>query len=208
MSQALANIPPSLLTNTPSEFKQLLFILAWLHSFIIERLRYIPTDISKFYAFNDSDFHNAINTTKDWIVLQSKGRLNINPTFIPWQSISSLLKDTLYGGKIDVQSDQLYINTLIDTFFCEKIFERDFELVAESVDCASVVFPVCEGERMDGYVKWVSMLPDNQPPQWLGLSSEADKSLQVSKGMFYCKGCLIFSAEGVEEYGNVQGCDV
>lgn len=59
VSESLDSIPQTLLQKAPVERSRLYFLLSWLHSIILERLRYPGIGWSQVYDFNDSDFESA-----------------------------------------------------------------------------------------------------------------------------------------------------
>lgn len=99
--ESLTSIGPERIDSTssgPSERFRLYFNLAWLHSVLVERLRYAPVGFSKTYEFNDSDAESALNTIDAWMQIVGKGRSNVDPEKIPFAALRSLLKQAVYGG--------------------------------------------------------------------------------------------------------------
>lgn len=180
MKQLITSIPTDI-QKAPIEFTTLAIVMAWLHAVIQERLRYFPTGFSKFYEFNDADFQIALKVIKEWMILKAEGRSNISPSKIPWTAIKYLVKDTIYGGKVDVESDQHIIDSLVDKYLVEGIYSRNFVLVSKDGNSNEIQLP--ESKDMHGYQNWLRGMLDQQTPHWIGLSKDADKELQIQKGM-------------------------
>ncbi|KAI8810266.1 dynein heavy chain [Cladochytrium replicatum] len=187
LQETLRSIPASRLIKGPNERIRLYFLLAWLHSIVQERLRYVPLGWTKFYEFNDSDHDMAIVTIDNWVDNIAQGRNNISPDKIPWGAIKTLVKETIYGGKIDSDVDQSLLNSFVDRLFSPASFDLGFALVDESSskdeDGASSKLLVPDCIKMEQFLEWVGKLPDRQPPSWLGLPNNAEKVLLASRGV-------------------------
>ncbi|KAI8974487.1 dynein heavy chain [Pilobolus umbonatus] len=181
LQESLRSIPPSRLNRGPTERARLYFMLAWLHAVVQERLRYVPLGWTKVYEFNDSDQDSALNTIDKWLDSASGGRANISPEKIPWDAIRSLLKQSIYGGRIDNEYDQRLLDSFVNTLFKPECYDIDFEVVKScGEDEKSVVVP--DGTKMEHFLEWVNKLPDREPPTWLGLPGNAERVLLTLKG--------------------------
>jgi dynein heavy chain 1, cytosolic len=101
---SLQGLSPSQVSSGPSEKGRLLFLLAYLHAVLVERLRFCPLGFSKVYEFNESDFDAGSRTIEIWVDSVARGRANVDPANIPFEAIRTTLKETCYGGKIDNES--------------------------------------------------------------------------------------------------------
>lgn len=181
LQESLRSIPPSRLSRGPTERARLYFMLAWLHAVVQERLRYVPLGWTKVYEFNDSDQDCAFNTIDKWLDTASGGRANISPEKIPWDAIRSLLKQSIYGGRIDNEYDQRLLDSFVNNLFTPECYDIDFQLVKGSGEHEkSIVVP--DGTKMEQFLEWVNKLPDREPPTWLGLPSNAERVLLTLKG--------------------------
>ncbi|CEG69843.1 Putative Dynein heavy chain [Rhizopus microsporus] len=180
LQESLRSIPPSRLSRGPTERARLYFMLAWLHAVVQERLRYVPLGWTKVYEFNDSDQDSAFNTIDKWLDSASAGRANISPEKIPWDAIRSLLKQSIYGGRIDNEYDQRLLDSFVNTWFKPECFDIDFEVVKGGESQKGLTAP--DGIKMDQFLDWVNKLPDREPPTWLGLPSNAERVLLTLKG--------------------------
>lgn len=121
-------LTPARSEKAPVERCRLHFLLSWFHAVIQERLRFTPIGWSKSYEFNESDQRCALDAVDEWVTRVAKDRTNIDPAKIPWDAIQTLLKETVYGGKIDNEFDQKILNSLVEYLFTPQSFESNFEL--------------------------------------------------------------------------------
>jgi len=173
LQETLRSIATNHSFEGPAERSRLHFLLAWLHAVVQERLRYAPLGWTKTYEFNDSDQESALDTIDFWINEVSQGRSNIAPNLIPWDAIRTLIKETVYGGKIDNEFDQYLLDSFVNYLFTPKSYELDFPLV-KFEDGTSLTIP--EGTKVEQFMEWVNKLPEQQPT-WLALPSHAEKLL-------------------------------
>jgi dynein heavy chain 1 len=179
---SLKNIPNARLAQGPTEKIRLYFLLAWFHAVIQERLRYVPLGWSKAYDFNDSDMDSAFKTIDQWLQPVAKGRANIDPASIPWDAVKTLIKQSVYGGRIDSDFDQRVLDAFVDMLFTSKAYNMDFELVpSHSTTGTTVTAP--EGTKIEHFLGWVSSLPEREPPSWLSLPPTAERVIAISQGM-------------------------
>ncbi|KAL9938803.1 hypothetical protein V8E36_002522 [Tilletia maclaganii] len=179
MLDSLRGLAPSRLQKGPAEIGRLYFLLAFFHATLTERLRYTPLGWSKPFEFNDSDAETAVETIEAWVSRIAKGRANIDPATIPWDALRSLLKQSIYGGKIDNDPDQRLLDSFVDSLFTPNAYESGFALVKD--DEKPLLAP--EGSKMEHFIEWVQALPDQQPPQWLGLPPTAERVIASAQGV-------------------------
>ena len=178
---SLKSITPSRLSQGPAEKARLYFLLAWFHAVVQERLRYVPLGWSKTYDFNDSDMSSAFNTIDTWLHNAAKGRANIDPLTIPWEALRTLIKQSVYGGRVDSEFDQKILDNFVETLFTPLAYNLDFDLVTRQDDRAILTVP--EGTKVDHFMQWVQGLPDREPPSWLSLPPSAERVIAISQGM-------------------------
>ncbi|PIA14754.1 hypothetical protein COEREDRAFT_46106 [Coemansia reversa NRRL 1564] len=176
--ESLGALPPAaapLVAALPAERARLMFLLAWLHAVLCERLRYAPLGWASPYEFSDADFACARAMLDCWLERAAHGRSNIDPARIPWAAIRSLLVDAIYGARIDNDFDLRVLDSLVRRCFCSEAYAVDFELVDGLLQAP-------EGTRPEDFVRWCRELPDREPPTWLGLPPNAEGLLLVQSG--------------------------
>ncbi len=176
-------------TTLPVEVNRIHALLAWLHAIIIERLRYVPVGWSKRYEFSETDALCALRTVNDWMInATSKVRegvgnsiavplpgnqQHVSPDDIPWSALRALLKESIYGGKVDNDFDRRILYSFIDSLFTPSSFNLVFNVVP------GVTLP--DSSSPDAFVKWAENLPHSNPTSWLGMGPGADISLLLSR---------------------------
>lgn len=173
----LRGLPTASLKSGPAEKPRLLFLLAWLHAVVQERLRYLPLGWSKSYEFNDSDFVAAYKTIDSWITALAKGKANVDPAAIPWVALRTIIKQAVYGGRIDSDYDQRVLDAFVDAVFTPKAYDPDFALV--NLDKPLLV---PEGTSMQQFIDWAQALPEHEPPSWLSLPGTAERVVAAAEG--------------------------
>ena len=59
------------------------------------------------YEFNESDLRMMCDTLDTWLDTVAQGRTNLPPDKIPWSTFRTLLSQSIYGGQIDNDFDQV-----------------------------------------------------------------------------------------------------
>jgi len=145
-----------------------------------ERLRYVPLGWSKTYDFNDSDMASAFLTIDSWLGRAAKSRANIDPAAIPWDAVKTLIKQSVYGGRIDSDFDQRILDAFVDGLFTPHAYHVDFDLVPGTAGARTL--PVPDGTKLENFLSWAQQLPDREPPSWLSLPSTAERLIAVAQG--------------------------
>ncbi|GAA5960288.1 hypothetical protein JCM21900_000936 [Sporobolomyces salmonicolor] len=177
---SLRSLTASRLATGPAEKTRLYFLLAWFHAVVQERLRYVPLGWSKAFEFNDSDQEAALNTIDAWVAMAAKGRANVDPASIPWDAIRCLVRETVYGGKIDTEFDQTLLDSFVATLFSPRAYDVDFELVPTSETEEGLVVP--DATQLEQFVEWTTALPEQEPPSYLALPPTAERVIATAQG--------------------------
>lgn len=162
---SLKSIPAERLSSPgPVERFRLYFYVAWLHAMLVERLRYVPVGFSKLHEFNESDFEAALSTIDSWMASVARGRSNVDPANIPFDAIRTLLKQAIYGGRVDNDADQQIVDQFVDRLFTSNIYENDFTLVpAELPTDQALTAP--DGVQVRDFLSWAGSLPEREVSQ-------------------------------------------
>ncbi|GAA6059654.1 hypothetical protein JCM10212_004157 [Sporobolomyces blumeae] len=177
---SLRSLAPARLASGPAEKTRLYFLLSWFHAVVQERLRYVPLGWSKAFEFNDSDQEAALDTIDAWIASAAKGKANVDPAAIPWSAIRTLVRETVYGGKIDTEFDQSLLDSFVASLFSPRAYDVDFELVAKSDAEEGLLVP--DATQLDQFVEWTKALPEQEPPSYLALPSSAERVIATVQG--------------------------
>lgn len=176
MQSSLRSISLDKISVPPVERGRLYFLLSWFHAVLQERERFVPIGWTKNYDFNDSDFESGLFVIDTWINSISKSRSNISPMSIPWTAIQYLLSNVVYGGKIDRIDDAEVVSTIVKQVFQSESYNLEHSMVENAP------LQVPEGSAYDDFTEWVRDLPERQPPEWLGLPRDAEKSMMIIEG--------------------------
>jgi len=193
MLRTFNSISANRVNKSPNERARMYFLLAWFHAIIQERLRYTPLGWSKKYEFNESDLKCACDTIDRWIDDTAKGRDNLPPNKIPWDALGTLMSQSIYGGRIDNNFDQLLMNDFVKRIFQPATFESDFLLV-DKVDESGNKLVIPDGLRREDFLRWMHKLPDTQTPAWLGLPNNADQVILQTKANSFVQKLLKMQA--------------
>ncbi|GAA5826137.1 hypothetical protein JCM11251_007177 [Rhodosporidiobolus azoricus] len=177
---SLRSLKPSRLTTGPAEKIRLYFLVAWFHAVVQERLRYVPLGWSKAFEFNNSDQEAALDTIDAWLATAAKGRANLDPASIPWEAIRCIIRETVYGGKIDTEIDQSLLDSFVAKVFSPRAYDVDFELVPKSADEEGLLVP--DATKLEQFVAWAETLPEQEPPSYLALPPTAERDIALDQG--------------------------
>ena len=125
--------------------------------------------------------HSLTHTHTHTHSQSSLRRANVAPNSIPWVALQELMAQSIYGGRIDNETDQRLLVSFVRSFFVEQAYEANFALVTadKASDTSAVIVP--EGNSREKFLDWVAKLPDVQSPVWLGLPANAEMVLLASR---------------------------
>ncbi|CAL4067976.1 unnamed protein product, partial [Meganyctiphanes norvegica] len=180
--RTFSTVPSSRMMKAPSERARLYFLIAWFHAITQERLRYAPLGWSKQYEFTESDLRASLETVDTWIDATAMGRTNLPPEKIPWDALSTLLSQCIYGGKIDNDFDQKLLTSFLSKLFTSSSYTQDFPLVTDINGNEGEHILIPEGSQRNQFLHWIEGLTATQTPSWLGLPNNAEKVLLTTSG--------------------------
>jgi dynein heavy chain 1 len=102
-----SSIPVARIDKLPHERSRLYGLLAWFHAVVQARLRYSPLGWTKKYEFTEIDAQCALDVIDHWVDDVAGSKSHINPVELPWEALRTLLSQSLYGGRIDHNHDQV-----------------------------------------------------------------------------------------------------
>ncbi|XP_069747277.1 cytoplasmic dynein 2 heavy chain 1 isoform X4 [Narcine bancroftii] len=150
------------------ERAQSLFSLAWFHAVCQERRNYIPQGWTKFYEFSLSDLRAGFEII-DRLFEESKD--------VQWEFVRGLLKNAIYGGRIDNIFDLQVLNSYLDQFFNPRTISG---LQTRSKNVASFPSSITLPKScsiMD-YRAIIAHLPEDDKPAYFGLPANIERSSQ------------------------------
>mmetsp|Transcript_1490 Transcript_1490/g.2131 ORF Transcript_1490/g.2131 Transcript_1490/m.2131 type:complete len:4632 (-) Transcript_1490:106-14001(-) len=181
MQRIFKSLPAARVNRAPAERSRLYFLLAWLHSIILERLRYTPVGWTKTFEFSEADQRCAMDSIDEWVDRVAQGRLNVDPEKLPWDAIRESLKKTIYGGRVDNKFDQKRLEAFVGKLFSPRSFGLNFPIASfhdEKEKKLRTLLKVPDQRNFEGFNKWVKGMEDLESPEYLGLPSNAKVLLQ------------------------------
>lgn len=151
------------------ELRCLDFMLVWLYSLTLARLRYAPSrgGFLRRYEINLNDLKNAKKFVDKFITNNSdKGEF----TRASMEVLAKFVSGYIFGGKIDVDCDLSFmVNSSLKLLNLENLRGDRYNLLVFHGDNGNERFlsPKDEGER--AYREWVDLIPTEEPMAWLGL---------------------------------------
>ncbi|KAI8896032.1 dynein heavy chain and region D6 of dynein motor-domain-containing protein [Globomyces pollinis-pini] len=145
---------------------QALFGLAWFHAVIQERRNYIPQGWNKFYEFSAADLRSSAELLSNILL---KGER------IQWTIIHGLLKDAIYGGRIDDHQDGLKLETYLTQYFNDDVLPLDGRNATQKL-CKS--FSIPRSNEHAAYKQIIQELPENDNVVLFGLPANIDRTMQ------------------------------
>ena len=152
------------------EWRQLLYVMCYLHSVVQERRKFGPIGWNIQYEFNASDLSACVqflqNHTSEMDVKKLK-----SPT---WATVTYMISSIQYGGRITDGFDELLMDTYAAKYFNKGNMEKGIELFPG--------YPVPDTRDIDVFRADIEKLPPVDSPEVFGLHPNADltfRTLQV-----------------------------
>jgi len=183
--RTFGSFDPKRVDAKPVERSRLYFLLAWLHSVILERLRYQPVGWTKGFEFGEVDLRCGINALDEWVNKVATGRNNVKIEKIPWDALQALFEKVLYGGRIDNRFDQDRLQAFVQSLWQPESFDDNFPLATAWDDKAkklNTALAIPDGRKYADFKKFVDDMPAFNSPELIGLPSNADIMLSTRAG--------------------------
>jgi len=162
-----------------SAYPELLFVLAFFHAVVQERRKYGKIGWNIPYDFNESDFGVCMNLMQVYLdkSLEIDGR-------IPWSSLKYLIGEVMYGGRAIDNFDRRIINTYMDEYMGDFIFDsfQPFSFYKDKE--AEYIIP--KETTRDKFLEYIEELPLANSPCVFGLHSNAEIGYFTSAAKEMC----------------------
>ena len=176
-----SSLPQKRVDRAPAERSRLYFLLAWLHSVILERLRYVPMGWTKAFEFSEADQKCGMDALDEWVDRMAADRRNVRPDRLPWDAMRASLQKIVYGGRIDNVFDQERLDAFVGQLFCARSYSEGFELAKafnEEKQTQSSLLTIPDCHDYTSYYKWIRNLDEVSSPELLGLPANSKVLLQ------------------------------
>eukprot|EP00466_Bigelowiella_natans_P012270 jgi/Bigna1/52380/estExt_Genewise1Plus.C_70193 len=180
MIRIFSSLPKARVDRAPAERSRLYFLLAWLHSIILERLRYTPVGWTKTFEFSEADYRCATAIVDEWVDKIGKGRRNVRPSQLPWGAIQTSLRTIVYGGRIDNVYDQERLDAFVKKLFSAESYGGQFPLATKldrKTKKIDTLLRIPDCRSYDEFYKWIKETKDISSPEFLGLPCNAEALL-------------------------------
>jgi len=153
------------------EWRQMLFVMCFMHSIVQERRKFGPIGWNIRYEFNQSDLSACVQFLQNHLMEMDAKKLS-SPT---WPTVTYMISSIQYGGRITDPFDELLMDTYAVKYFNEKTLEK-----------GSVLYPgytVPDTAEISEFRGAIEKLPPQESPEIFGLHPNADltfRTLQVA----------------------------
>ncbi|OHT04933.1 Dynein heavy chain, cytoplasmic [Tritrichomonas foetus] len=168
--------------SIPQERRKLVMNFLWLHAAAMERLRFEPLGWAKKYEFNDADLKFASQIGIRWLEQAASGRSHLPEEQFPWTAIRYLISNCVYGGRVDIPSDQRVLKAMAELMFSPGA------VIGEGL------INVPEINGLSEFKEWVDNLPSDESPELIWLPKTSGKFLFIQQGNETLQHILTVSA--------------
>jgi dynein heavy chain len=148
-------------------YRKLIFGLCFFHANIQERKKFGPLGWNIRYDFSDTDRETTLANLA--IFLDEQGR-------VPWDSLSFLISEVYYGGRVTDSWDERTLRTILRRFFNEGSLDPAFKYSA-----SGIYYPPGH-DTMEAYNDYVDTFPFSDDPDIFGLHQNANIAYQATEG--------------------------
>ncbi|KAM4041697.1 dynein axonemal heavy chain 8 [Anomaloglossus baeobatrachus] len=145
-------------------WKPLLYTLAFLHSAVQERCRYIALGWNIPYEFGSTDFTASVQFMQNHLD-ECGARRGVS-----WSTMRYMIGKVQYGGHITDQHDKCLLSCITKAWFSEKIFDPTF--------CFFTGYKIPPCKTVQQFLSHIQSLPLTDSPQVFGLHPNADTIYQ------------------------------
>ena len=156
------------------EWRQLLFVMCFLHSVTQERRKFGPIGWNILYEFNQSDLSACAQFLQNHVMEMDAKKLP-QPN---WATIRYMVSDIQYGGRITDDFDQLLMFTYTEKYFHQGCLATGYELFPG--------YKVPDNAEVQVFRDEIEKLPGQDSPELFGLHPNADltfRTLQVHEAI-------------------------
>ncbi|XP_044772138.1 dynein axonemal heavy chain 14 [Neomonachus schauinslandi] len=158
-------------------WKKLLFSLCFFNAVINERKNYGILGWNIAYKFSSSDLAVSIKILEHALSTQSS---------ISWPTLHYLIGEVIYGGRVTDTWDRRCLNTLLYKFCNPEVLREDFSFSSDERRQ-----PVPKSASIRDCIHVIQSLPDDDPPELLGLHPEAIRGCREIQGQKFIDSLIV-----------------
>uniref|UniRef100_A0A061RL16 Flagellar outer dynein arm heavy chain gamma n=1 Tax=Tetraselmis sp. GSL018 TaxID=582737 RepID=A0A061RL16_9CHLO len=162
------------------EWRQLLYIMCFMHSVVQERRKFGPIGWNVPYEFNQSDLSACVQFLQNHLMEMDAKKAN-QPT---WETVRYMISQIQYGGRITDGFDKLLMDTFAEKYFQSSVLSVGYVIYVD--ERSGFQYSVPDATEIDDFRKHIEMLPGQESPEIFGLHPNADltfRALQVTEGI-------------------------
>jgi len=144
------------------EWRQLLFVMCYMHSIVQERRKFGPIGWNIRYEFNQSDLSACVQFLQNHTMEMDAKKMN-EPT---WATVTYMVSSIQYGGRITDPFDELLMDTYAVKYFNQTSLVKGAELYPGYV--------VPDSAEIADFRGAIEKLPPQESPEIFGLHPNAD----------------------------------
>jgi dynein heavy chain len=149
------------------EWRQMLFVMCYMHSIVQERRKFGPIGWNILYEFNQSDLSACVQFLQNHTMEMDAKKLN-SPT---WPTVTYMISQIQYGGRITDPFDELLMDTYAGQYFNKGSLEKGLELFKGYV--------VPDETDIAKFRAAIEDLPSQESPEIFGLHPNADLTFRT-----------------------------
>lgn len=170
LERTYGNMNQDFLDHTDSQFyRPLVYAISFLHSVVQERRKFGPLGWNIPYEFNSADWLASCmfiqNHLEDLDVKRG----------ISWPTVRYMLAEVQYGGRVTDDYDKRFLNTIVQVWFKDQIFDKSFVFFAGPPS-----YKIMKHKVIESYLTEISEMDVVDPPQVYGLHQNADITYQTN----------------------------
>ena len=158
------------------EWRQLLFIMCFLHSIVQERRKFGPIGWNVPYEFNQSDLSACTQFLQNHLMEMDAKKSNQ----VTWPTVRYMISEIQYGGRITDDFDAILMDTYAEKYFAgNDVLNNNYLLYTGG---PGKEYTVPGGSEIAQFRNYISTLPSTESPEIFGLHPNADltfRTLQV-----------------------------
>jgi dynein heavy chain len=153
--------------SSTSQWKYMLYGIAFMHTIVQERRKFGPLGWNIPYEFNASDYNASVMFLQNHLD-------DMDPKKGPnWNCVRYMLGEVQYGGRVTDDYDQVLLNTYCHEWFGDSMFTNEFNFFKSSAICYNM--PKNNEAKTPGAIlDFIGQLPNSDSPEVFGLHSNAD----------------------------------
>jgi dynein heavy chain len=163
------------------------------HAIIQERKKFGPLGWNIKYEFNDSDLQVSLEMVKMY--------LNESSGAVPWETLSYMLSEISYGGRVTDGWDRRCIKSILGVYYKEEVLHDDYKFSPSGLYYAPPNGPVST------YSTYISGLPYQEDPSVFGMHENANIAFQMQESGYTTDTIMSLQAQDASGGGGGKSLD-